>query len=120
MAAVAATVLAGPASVVYVLGPAAALLLPSVGAMLGVNLGLGVHPGFYTKPDRITSKSTIIVTTLAWHQRHAGLHRLVVAPSLRSRHHSVLCCLLLPAAVLHDVLEEGGGLLFLHPLAEAR
>ncbi|KAL4422168.1 hypothetical protein ABPG77_006857 [Micractinium sp. CCAP 211/92] len=58
MAGVAATVLAGPASSVYVLGPAATLLLPSVGAMLGVNLGLGVHPGFYTKPDKITSAVT--------------------------------------------------------------
>lgn len=54
MLAVLAVCVLGPFSTTYVLGPAALLLLPVVGGMLGVTLGLGVLPGSFTLPDEIT------------------------------------------------------------------
>lgn len=54
MIAVLAVCALGPFSAAYVLGPAAALLLPAAGAMLGITLGLGVTPGAFTLPDEIT------------------------------------------------------------------
>lgn len=123
MAGVAATVLAGPASSVYVLGPAATLLLPSVGAMLGVTLGLGVHPGFYTKPDKITSEICgLCPGPVMGPHLQAGtrplLCALTAAPHTCRRRNLFLRCLLLPPAVLHDLLEEGRGLLCLYTMAQ--
>ena len=54
MIAVLAVCVLGPFSAAYVLGPAALLLLPAVGGMLGVTLGLDVTPGAFTLPDEIT------------------------------------------------------------------
>ena len=54
MLAVLAVCVVGPCSAVYVLGPAAAALLPAVGGMVGITLGLGVAPGSFTLPDEIT------------------------------------------------------------------
>lgn len=53
MLAVLAVCVLGPFSTAYVLGPAALLLLPVVGGMLGVTLGLGVRPGSFALPDEI-------------------------------------------------------------------
>ncbi|PRW59788.1 anaerobic ribonucleoside triphosphate reductase [Chlorella sorokiniana] len=58
MLAVLAVCVLGPFSTAYVLGPAALLLLPVVGGMLGVTLGLGVLPGSFRLPDEITAGIT--------------------------------------------------------------
>lgn len=57
MIAVLAVCVLGPFSAAYLLGPAALLLLPAVGGMLGITLGLDVTPGTFTVPDEITGGS---------------------------------------------------------------
>lgn len=50
-------VFTGPISAVYVLGYGALALLLPIAVTLAVNAGLGVKPGLYTTPDKITSKA---------------------------------------------------------------
>lgn len=54
MIAVLAVCMLGPVSAVYVLGWAAAVLVPGVAVVLGLTLGMGVEPGAFTLPDYIT------------------------------------------------------------------
>jgi hypothetical protein len=46
----------GPLSAVYVLGRLALLLVIPGATILGIKAGLGVTPGLYTLPDKITSE----------------------------------------------------------------
>lgn len=136
MLAVLAVCLVGPFSAAYVLGPAAALLLPTVAAVLGITLGLGVQPGTFRLPDELTGvlgwpcTQQRVVQTRGGGACAAWLRISVVAaatpgaclspptPPCHSRPDGPAGGPLLLPPLLHELLGQAGGLLLIHPMAQ--
>lgn len=127
MIAVLAGAVLGPFTAVYAVGPVAAVLfLPLLAVQLGVTLGLGVVPGSFTIPDKVTG--AVLPRQTRWPLAALLAH----APAIPTRQQPLACLppvpcsrphrrpavTLLPPPHAHHPVEQAGGLLLQHTLAQ--
>lgn len=120
MIAVIAVCVLGPFSAVYVLGWAAAALLPGVGLVLGLTLGLGIQPGTFSLADEIVGacRRAVVGEGRAQPPRLPPPHSTAHLSTRCSRPDGRRGAGLLRAAAVDDLLAQAGGLLCCHSLAE--